>query len=210
MSTQDNENKFSREKFLKVAGITLLGSAIALCKKTTLRYFKPTDIENPLKQYPNRDWEKVYRDVFKEDSSFVFLCAPNDTHNCLLRAYVKNGVIVRIGPSYGYGKAKDLYGNQASHRWDPRLCQKGLALVRRFYGDRRVKAPMIRKGFRDWVNAGFPRNTETGKPDDKYFQRGKDEWVRVSWDEAYDATAKVMHNIAVTYSGEEGAKRLKV
>ncbi len=25
----------------------------------------------------------------------------------------------------GYGKAKDLYGNTASHRWDPRGCQKG-------------------------------------------------------------------------------------
>jgi hypothetical protein len=94
----------------------------------------------------------------------VFLCAPNDTHNCLLRAYVKNGVVVRIGPTFGYGKATDLYGNRASHRWDPRLCQKGLALVRRIYGDRRVKAPMVRRGFKDWADAGFPRDPATGKP----------------------------------------------
>ncbi|HET9467742.1 MAG TPA: hypothetical protein VFO48_05000, partial [Vicinamibacterales bacterium] len=42
---------------------------------------------NPLGAYPNRGWERVYRDLFATDSSFVFLCAPNDTHNCLLRAY---------------------------------------------------------------------------------------------------------------------------
>ncbi|HLB59370.1 MAG TPA: molybdopterin oxidoreductase, partial [Bdellovibrionota bacterium] len=98
-----------------------------------LRYFKPMHIENPLTVYPNRDWESVYRNLFKPDDSFVFMCAPNDTHNCLLRTYVKNGVAVRIGPSYGYGKATDLYGNRASHRWDPRICQKGLALLRRVY-----------------------------------------------------------------------------
>ena len=115
---------------------------------------------NPLQVMPDRGWEKVYRDQFAEDSSFVFTCAPNDTHNCLLRAHVKNGVVVRISPTYGYGKATDLYGNQASHRWDPRICQKGLILGRRFYGDRRVKAPMIRKGFKEWVEAGFPRNDD--------------------------------------------------
>jgi hypothetical protein len=51
--------------------------------------------DNPLASYPNREWEKAYRNIFKPDSSFVFLCAPNDTHNCLLRAYVKNGVVAR-------------------------------------------------------------------------------------------------------------------
>ena len=54
--------------------------------------------QNPLAQMPDRSWERIYRDQFAEDSSFVFTCAPNDTHNCLLRAHVKNGVIVRISP----------------------------------------------------------------------------------------------------------------
>lgn len=173
-----------------------------------IRYFKPINVENPLAAYPNRDWESAYRNIFAADSSFVFLCAPNDTHNCLLKAYVKNGIAVRIGPTYGYGKAQDLYGNTSSHRWDPRLCQKGLALVRRIYGDRRVKAPMVRRGFKQWVDAGFPRDPSTGKPDVKYFQRGKDRWLRVSWDEAYAMSAKAMFNISKTYSGEEGKKFL--
>jgi nitrate reductase alpha subunit len=82
------------------------------------------DLSNPLAHYPSRDWEKVYRDLFKVDDTFTFLCAPNDTHNCLLKAHVRNGVVTRIGPSMGYGLATDLQGNRTSHRWDPRCCQK--------------------------------------------------------------------------------------
>lgn len=198
-----------RRKFLQ--GMATVGALVSskAAFGAPLRYFKPTQIENPLEHYPDRDWEKAYRNIFQPDSSFVFLCAPNDTHNCLLRAYVKNGVVTRIGPSYGYGKAVDLYGNQASHRWDPRICQKGLALVRRIYGDRRTKAPMVRKGFKQWVDEGFPRDQVTGKPDPKYFQRGKDKWLRVSWEEAYDLAARSLADIARTYSGEKGAAFLK-
>lgn len=173
-----------------------------------LRFLKPVSVDNPLASYPNRDWEKTYRNIFNYDSSFVFLCAPNDTHNCLLRAYVKNGVVTRIGPTFGYGKAEDLAGNRASGRWDPRICQKGLALVRRIYGDRRVKAPMVRKGFKDWVDAGMPRDPKTGAVDPKYLQRGKDPWVRVSWADAWGYSAKALDNIMRTYSGKEGQARL--
>ncbi len=204
----EEKNGMKRRTFLKGMAVTGLLSATGKAYAAPLRYFKPTQIDNPLAQYPNRDWESVYRNIFAYDSDFHFLCAPNDTHNCLLRAFVKNGVVTRIGPSYKYGEASDLYGNKASHRWDPRICQKGLALVRRFYGDRRVKAPMIRRGFKEWVDAGFPRDSKTGKPDAKYFQRGKDKWLRLGWDEAYEIAAKAIHNITKTYSGEKGASYL--
>ncbi|KKL06759.1 hypothetical protein LCGC14_2592820, partial [marine sediment metagenome] len=167
-----------------------------------------TDVDNPLDFYPARDWETIYRNQFKHDSTYHFLCAPNDTHNCLLKAYVKNNVITRIGPSYGYGKAKDLYGNQASSRWEPRLCQKGLALIRRIQGPRRVKYPMIREGFKKWVDAGFPRQAN-GKPHAKYLNRGKEPFFRLSWDDAFEIAAKVYTNIATTYSGEKGKALLK-
>jgi nitrate reductase alpha subunit len=165
------------------------------------------DVDNPLDFYPARDWEKVYRNQFKHDFTYHFLCAPNDTHNCLLKAFVKNNVITRIGPSYGYGKAKDVYGNQASSRWEPRLCQKGLALIRRIQGPRRVKYPMVREGFKKWVDAGFPRGDD-GKPPEEYLKRGQEPFVRVSWDEAFDIAARTLANIATTYSGEEGKARL--
>ncbi len=197
----------TRRSFLQgLLATATVGAATA--EAAPLRFLKPMSIDNPLASYPNRDWEKLYRNIFKADSSFVFLCAPNDTHNCLLRGHMKNDILVRIGPTYGYGKAEDLYGNKASHRWDPRLCQKGLALVRRVYGDRRVKAPMLRVGFKKWVDDGFPRDEKTGKPDPKYFQRGKDKWTRVSWDDAYSYSAKALDNIARAYSGEPGKQRL--
>src|SRR5512145_1535618 len=160
-------------------------------------------IENPLAVYPNRDWEKTYRDLWKADSSFTFLCAPNDTHNCILNAYTRDGVVTRIGPTMKYGEATDLYGSKVTHRWDPRVCQKGLALTRRFYGDRRVRHPMVRKGFKAWVEKGFPRGAD-GKPPIEYFNRGRDEWVRTTHEEAAGLVAATLVNVATTYSGEKG------
>ncbi len=165
-------------------------------------------IDNPLARYPSRDWESVYRDLWKYDSTFTFLCAPNDTHNCILNAYVRSGVVTRIGPTMKYGLAKDLAGHGVSHRWDPRVCQKGLALTRRFYGDRRVRHPMVREGFKKWVEAGFPRGAD-GRPPSEYFQRARDAWIRVTHAQAADIVAKALVNIAETYSGEKGAERLR-
>ena len=162
---------------------------------------------NPLARYPNRDWERVYRDLYRYDSTFHFVCAPNDTHNCLLKAFVRNGVVTRIGPSMRYGEATDLDGNGATHRWDPRVCQKGLALTRRFYGDRRVRHCMVRAGFKRWHDEGFPRGDD-GRPPSEYFQRARDEWLRVTHDEAAALVAAALENIAQTYNGEEGQRRL--
>ncbi len=208
------DDAWTRRKFLETVGAlgfgALLGSArTVLGLEAGRRGGLAVRVANPLAVYPDRGWERAYRDLWKTDSSFVFLCAPNDTHNCLLRAHVRNGVVVRIGPTFGYGKATDLYGNQASARWDPRCCQKGLALTRRFYGDRRVRQPMIRKGFKAWVDAGFPRDAATGKPPAEYFQRGWDGWEPADWDTAAGYVAKALVNIATTYSGEKGAAFLK-
>jgi len=206
---QNQPANISRRRFLFQMATTGVGAAaISQQVISATQLLTPVAIDNPLSNYPNRDWEKTYRDLYHYDSSFTFLCAPNDTHNCLLRGYVKNGVVTRIAPTYGYHKAKDLDGNQSTRRWDPRCCQKGLALVRRFYGDRRCKRPMIRKGFKDWVEAGFPRDPQTGAVEQKYLRRGRDPWVRASWDEAHELAAAALINIAQTYSGEEGKKKL--
>jgi len=203
------DRTLSRRELLQRAAA--VGSGAVLGDLLAPRYLRAQDgsseavsIANPLTVFPDRGWEQVYRDLFAEDDSFVFTCAPNDTHNCLLRAYTKNGVIVRIGPTYGYGKATDLLGNQASHRWDPRICQKGLILGRRIYGDRRVKRPMIRKGFKEWADAGFPRNAD-GTPTMDTTIRGSDTFVAVTWDEAVNMAARTIENIASTYGGEEGS-----
>lgn len=200
-----------RRSFLKMALISGSGFLLSQCMGSASNLFtfmEPFDHDNPLAGYPNRDWEKQYRDLFNYDSTFHFLCAPNDTHNCLLTAYVKNGVAVRIGPSYGYGKATDIYGNKASHRWDPRCCEKGLALIRRFYGDRRCKEPMVRQGFLDWIKSGFERDPQTGAVPKQYLNRGHDKYIQVTWDEAFQLSSQAMHNIATTYTGDQGHKYL--
>lgn len=200
------KKRFSRRAFIKISGV---GLGALLIEKEALALLKPVpEIDNPLEYYPQRGWEKIYRDMYSYDSTFTFLCAPNDTHNCLLKAYVKNGVILYLGPTFGYGRAKDIYGNQASHRWDPRCCQKGLTMIRKIYGPRRVKYPSVRKGFKEWVEAGFPRE-KNGKVLSKYLNRGRDSWVKVSFDEAYNLVAKALVNIATTYSGDKGKELLK-
>ncbi|MBI3680770.1 MAG: molybdopterin-dependent oxidoreductase [Acidobacteria bacterium] len=165
-------------------------------------------ISNPLAAYPDRGWERVYRDLWKYDSKYTFTCAPNDTHNCLLNAYVRQGVITRIGPTMRYGEAADLAGNRTTNRWDPRVCQKGLALTRRFYGDRRVNQTMVRAGFKKWYEAGFPRE-KNGLPPKEYFERARDQWVRMTHEEAATIVAAALKNIAEAYSGEQGKRRLK-
>ncbi len=194
----------TRRKFLELGGALGFGAVVS----SATRAWGITRVANPLAEYPDRSWERVYRDLYRTDSSFTFTCAPNDTHNCILRAFVKNGVIVRVQPTYAYKNATDLDGRSASARWDPRACQKGLSLSRRFYGDRRVRYPMVRRGFREWVERGFPRDAD-GRPPEELMRRGWDTFERASWEDAADLAAKTLKNIAETYSGEEGARKLR-
>jgi nitrate reductase alpha subunit len=186
-----------RRRFLQLAAMAGLG-AVARPDDLLAQYrvLAPVKVANPLTEYPNRDWERLYRDIYRHDRSFVFLCAPNDTHNCLLRGFVKNNVMVRIEPTYGYGKATDLSGHRASARWDPRCCQKGLVLGRRLYGDRRIKGAYVRKGFREWVERGFPRDPETGRAPADLMKRGWDTFERVDFEAAYALHAKALENVA--------------
>jgi nitrate reductase alpha subunit len=198
----------SRRTFLKqgLGGLLLtLGTSSSALSLVGLQ--PAEDIENPLKHYPSKDWEKLYRDIYNADSTYTFVCTPNCTHNCYLTAYVKNGVVVRTGPTQNYHKATDLYGTPASQRWDPRICNKGLVLPRRFYGDRRIKAPMIRKGFYEWYKQGFPRDKD-GLPPAGLFQRGEDKYYEVTWEQAFEIAAKALYNTAQTYNGKEGASKL--
>jgi len=198
------KKEISRREFM--ARISAAGFGALVASTTTAWGLEA--ITNPLAVYPNRDWEKVYRDLWKYDSRYTFTCAPNDTHNCLLNAHVRQGVITRIGPTMKYGEAVDLLGNGTSHRWDPRVCQKGLALTRRFYGDRRVNGTMVRAGYKRWYDAGFPRGAD-GRPAEEYFQRARDEWIRMSHDEAAVIVAAALKNIGETYTGDEGKRKLK-
>ncbi|RIK05852.1 MAG: molybdopterin oxidoreductase [Acidobacteria bacterium] len=212
-----HDSGLTRRQFLIASQVAAVGTVAAgnVASATDafagFAFLKPIDpTTNPLKAYPNRGWESIYRNLYTPDSQYHYFCAPNDTHGCILKANVKNGVVTYADPSFKYQDAKDIYGNKSSHRWNPRTCISGQSYVRRQYSDRRVKGPMIRKGFKDWAAAGFPRDAETGMPQKRYFEgRGKEPFVQVNWDEAFTLYAKAAKNIAETYTGSEGKERLK-
>ncbi|NUN95787.1 MAG: molybdopterin-dependent oxidoreductase [Candidatus Omnitrophica bacterium] len=185
--------------------LSLFGSGLALGGLAPL-----ATIENPLKHYPTRDWEKVYRDQYRYDSSFTYICAPNDTHNCRFRGFVRNGVMIRTEQNYDVDRCADLYGNKATQAWHPRGCSKGYTIQRRLYGPYRLNHPLIRAGWKAWADDGFPSLSENPELRDKYKfnSRGRDTFVRASWDEIYGYLAKAAVAIAKTYSGAEGEARL--
>ncbi|HEX5009729.1 MAG TPA: molybdopterin-dependent oxidoreductase [Planctomycetota bacterium] len=168
------------------------------------------DIGNPLDHYPNRGWEQVYRDQYRYDRSFTWVCAPNDTHMCRMRAFVRNGVMIRSEQNYDHQRCGDLYGNRASVAWNPRGCPKGFTFQRRLYGPFRLKGPVLRKGWKEWADAGFPSLSDEPSLRSKYRfdDRGNDGYVRMSWDEASDYVARGLMAVGRTYSGDDGRRRL--
>jgi len=202
----------TRRDFLKMAGATGVGlAAFGNGAGFGLQVFEPTKatkVQNPLESYPDRNWEEVYRNIYRYDREFRFNCVPNDTHNCRLTAYVRNGIVTRIEQSYDHQKYRDIYGNVATAAWNPRGCLKGYAITRRVYGPYRIKHPMVRKGWMEWVNAGYP-DIRAPENQQKYFQRGRDSWVKVSYEEAAELVARTLLHVAKKYSGEEGAQRLR-
>jgi len=163
-----------------------------------------------LEAYPARDWEKVYRDQYRFDRTFTWVCAPNDTHMCRMRAFVRNGVMIRSEQPYDVAKYGDSYGNRATVNWHPRGCAKGYTFQRRVYGPYRLKGPVIRNGWKQWADAGFPSLSDDPKlrTQYKFDDRGNDTFVRLSWQQASDYVAKGLTAAAKTYSNDAGKKRL--
>jgi len=192
---------FSRRNFLKLSGAAALSLAAS---QLELRLLDPINVGNPLAAYPDRDWEKVYRDQYRYDSSFTYICSPNDTHACRLRAFVRNGIILRSETNYDVARYSDLYGNTATAHWHPRGCKKGQTFHRRMYGPHRLKGPLMRKGWKEWADDGFPLLTPENQSKYKFDARGSDELMPVAWETAYDYIARGMIAIAERYSTEEG------
>ncbi|MEE9185801.1 MAG: nitrate oxidoreductase subunit alpha, partial [Candidatus Binatia bacterium] len=142
-------------------GVTATGVGLLLAEKAfAFRSLKAVKIGNPLDTYPDKGWEKIYRDQYRFDRTFTYICSPNDTHACRVRAFVRNGVVMRLEQNYDSGKISDIYGNKATEHWNPRMCLKGFTFHRRVYGPYRLKYPMIRKGWKRWADDGFPSLTD--------------------------------------------------
>ncbi len=202
-----NSSNLSRRDFIQRSG--MVGAGIAALQMLPLRHLQAQDaILNPLAHYPNRDWERIYRNQYAYDSSFSWVCAPNDTHNCRVTAHVRNGVIVRMGEQFDVGTYADLYGNKASWNWGNRHCAKGYTFHRVIYGPYRLKHPIVRRGWKRWADDGFPYLTKELRAKYKFDSRGTDRFEKLAWDEAFTYVAKGLKAIAGRYSGEEGARLL--
>ena len=197
----------SRRNFLKLGGAALVVGSVDF----PFRLLTGVEsIDNPLQMYVKRGWEEVYRDQYSYTDTFTFICAPNDTHQCRLRAFSRNGVVIRIEQNYDGDRYGDPKGNRSTVAWNPRGCPKGYTMHRRLYGPYRLKGPMVRSGWKDWADDGFPSLSDDPSLRDRYMftSRGDDDFVPLSWDEANRYTAAGLHAIAETYSGEEGRRRL--
>ena len=99
------------------------------------------------------------------------ICWHNCGGRCQLKAYVKDGVVVRFGT--------DNVGPDTPEDLQARACLKGRTQRQRLYHPDRLKYPMKRVG-----------------------ERGSGEWARISWEEAYDITAKELRRIVHQYGNE--------
>ncbi len=200
----------SRRRFLQIAGGAGLAAFTGLLDLELIALEAFPGIDNPLLTYPNRDWERIYRDQYAYDGSFTVVCAPNDTHMCRLRAFTRNGVVLRLEQNYDGDRYGDPQGNFSTAHWNPRGCLKGYTLHRRVYGPYRLRAPMIRSGWKAWADEGFPSLSDDPalRSQYRFDDRGNDTFVRLTWLEIDDYAARGLEAIARTYSGDDGRRRL--
>jgi anaerobic dimethyl sulfoxide reductase subunit A len=108
-------------------------------------------------------------------------------NNCVIKAAVKDygtpgATIVRIEPD----DQPDVPG-----KWQLRACARGHAIRKQVYSSDRTKYPMKRKNWSPGGGANVHPEL-----------RGKDEWVRISWDEATTLIAAEMTRVKGAYGNE--------
>ncbi len=104
-------------------------------------------------------------------------CWHNCGGRCLNKAYVVDGVVVRQ-------KTDDTHPDSPDY-FQQRACLRGRAQRNQVFGADRLKYPMKRK---HWEPGGGDKSL-----------RGRDEWVRISWDEALDLVAAELKKAKETY-----------
>lgn len=96
---------------------------------------------------------------------------------CLLKAYVVDGIPTKL--------TTDEQGEDSIENLQHKACARGYAQISNYLSADRVKYPMKRKGW---------------SPENPHGElRGRDEWERISWDEALDIIASEMRKVIDEY-----------
>ncbi|HWI52689.1 MAG TPA: molybdopterin-dependent oxidoreductase [Symbiobacteriaceae bacterium] len=107
-------------------------------------------------------------------------CWHNCGGRCLNKALVNDGIVTRM-------KTDDLHADSPDFP-QQRGCSRGRSHRQHVLGADRLKYPMKRK---NWAPGGGKKEL-----------RGKDEWVRISWDEALDIAASEIKRIKEKYGNQ--------
>lgn len=107
-------------------------------------------------------------------------CWHNCGGRCVNKALVVEGVVVRQ-------KTDDVVADSPDFP-QQRGCLRGRSQRKQVFGADRLKYPMKRKG---WAPGGGDKSL-----------RGRDQWVRISWDEALDIVASESKRIKEKYGNE--------
>lgn len=113
----------------------------------------------------------------KEGEWIPVACWHNCGGRCSNKAYVVDGVVVRQ-------KTDDTHQDTPDYP-QQRGCNRGRSQRMQVFGVDRLKYPMKRK---NWQPGGGKKEL-----------RGRDEWVRISWDEAYELVASEINRIKDQY-----------
>lgn len=166
-STRKKGRGLSRRDLLRYGGGIGLAALFPEKAVEALQEFSVIDVD-PLKSYPYRGWEDLYRKQFTWDRVVRSTHSANCTGSCSWKVYVKDGIMLREEQAADYPRI-----NEDLPDYNPRGCQKGACFVEYVYGAQRLKYPLMRVG-----------------------ARGEGKWRRVSWDEALESIAgKLLDNI---------------
>lgn len=124
--------------------------------------------------------EAAVEEQAKEDKWIPAACWHNCGGRCLIKANVVDGVVKRVKTDDNHPDTPD-YPQQ-------RGCQRGRSQRYQVFGADRLKYPMKRA---HWEPGGGNKEL-----------RGRDEWVRISWDEALTTIASEVKRIREKYGPE--------
>lgn len=136
-----------------------------------------TSCSNKLKVISKEERESLMK---KKGKWITAPCWHNCGGRCLIKAYVVDGVVLRTKTDDTH---TDSYDNPQQ-----RACARGRSQIKQVLGADRLKYPMKRK---HWVPGGGDKEL-----------RGRDQWVRISWNEALYIVSSELERIKTKYGNK--------